>query len=92
MKEVTLENQLLDIIKDKEMAEHIKLAKIDMLVRLGVDVNGKSRGKSALIWAKEQGEEKISEFLSHNGAVEERISKEEVEKITGEMRRKMIWN
>ena len=92
MNDVTLESQLFDIIKDKEMAEHIKLAKIDMLVRLGVDVNGKSRGKSALIWAKEQGEEKISEFLSHNGAVEERISKEEVEKITGEMRRKMIWD
>jgi ankyrin repeat protein len=74
------------------MPEHIKLAKIDMLVRLGVDVNGKSRGKSALIWAKEQGEEKISEFLSHNGAVEERISKEEVEKITGEMCINIIWN
>jgi hypothetical protein len=39
MSKITLESQLFDIIKDKEMAEHIKLAKIDMLVRLGVDVN-----------------------------------------------------
>ena len=37
MSEVTLESQLFDIIKDKEMPEYVKLAKLDMLVTLGVD-------------------------------------------------------
>ena len=41
MSENILEKQLFEIIKDKEMAEHIKLAKIDMLIRLGVNVNAR---------------------------------------------------
>ena len=36
MSEVTLESQLFSIINDKEMPENVKLAKLDMLVTLGV--------------------------------------------------------
>ena len=41
MSENILEKQLFEIIKNKEMAENIKLAKIDMLIRLGVNVNAR---------------------------------------------------
>ncbi len=67
MSKITLESQLFDIIKDKEMAENIKCAKIDMLVRLGVDVNAMYGAKSALMLAKEVKEEKVAEFLGNNG-------------------------
>ena len=68
MSEVTLESQLIEIIKDEEMAEHIKLAKIDMLVRLGVDVNVMCGAKSALMFANDKNEQKIAELLKDNGA------------------------
>ncbi len=71
MSEVTLESQLFDIIKDEEMAENIKLAKIDMLIKLGVDVNAKFNRKSVLVWAKENKAEKVYEILEKNGAKEE---------------------
>ena len=67
MSEITLESQLFEIIQDKEMAEHIKLAKVDMLIRLGVDVNAMYRAKSALRLANEIGAEKVAEFLEENG-------------------------
>ena len=79
MSENILEKQLFEIIKNKEMAEHIKLAKIDMLVRLGVDVNAMYGAKSALMLANEVKEEKIAKFLEENGAKEffdEEIAKE----------------
>ena len=79
MSEVTLESQLIEIIKDEEMAENIKLAKIDMLVRLGVDVNAMYGVKSLLKLANEVKEEKIAKFLEENGAKEffdEKIAKE----------------
>ena len=53
------------------MAENIKLAKIDMLIKLGVDVNAKLNRKSALVWAKENKVEQIYELLEKNGAKEE---------------------
>ena len=68
MSEVTLESQLIEIIKNKEMAEHIKLAKLDMLVRLGVDVNALYGAKSALKLANEVNNQKVIEFLENNGA------------------------
>ena len=70
MSKVTLESQLFEIIKDKEMAENIKLAKVDMLVRLGVDVNAMYGAKSALMFANDKKEQKIAEFLKDNGAKE----------------------
>ena len=79
MSKITLESQLFEIINDKEMPEHIKLAKIDMLVRLGVDVNAMYGAKSALMLANEVKEEKIAKFLEENGAKEffdEEIAKE----------------
>ena len=39
MSDDILHSQLLDIIRNKEMSNDMKLAKIDMLIRLGVDVN-----------------------------------------------------
>lgn len=81
MSEITLESQLFEIIKDEEMAENIKLAKIDMLIKLGVDVNAKLNRKSALVWAKENKVEQIYELLEKNGA------KEEIEPIS----QKELW-
>ncbi len=82
MSEVTLESQLFDIIRNKEMPENIKLAKIDMLIRLGADLNVKSRGKTSLALAKDENLEKIAEILSENGALDERISDEEVKRLS----------
>ena len=79
MSEVTLESQLTEIIKDKEMAEHIKLAKIDMLIRLGVDVNVMCGARSPLRFAKDNNLEKLVELLENNGAKDvfyEKIAKE----------------
>ena len=70
MSENILEKQLFEIIKNKEMAENIKLAKLDMLVKLGVDVNALYGAKSALKLANEVKEEKIAKFLEENGAKE----------------------
>ena len=58
-----LEKQLFEIIQNEEMAEHIKLAKLDMLVMLGVNVNAMYGARSALMLAKHVKEEKIAEFL-----------------------------
>ena len=79
MSENILEKQLFEIIKDEEMAENIKLAKLDMLIKLGVDVNAMYGAKSALMLANEVKEEKIAKFLEENGAKEffdEEIAKE----------------
>ena len=67
MSKVTLESQLFEIIKDKEMAENIKCAKVDMLIKLGCNVNAMYGAKSALMLAKEVKEEKVAEFLGNNG-------------------------
>ncbi len=82
MDENILEKQLFEFIRSKDMSEEIKCAKLDMLIKLGLDVNAKSRGKSALIWAKENKNDKVIEFLSLNGAKEEQISKEEIERLS----------
>ena len=68
MSEDILEKQLFEIIKDEKMEEHIKVAKIDMLVRLGVDVNALYGAKSALKLANEVNNQKVIEFLENNGA------------------------
>ena len=39
MSEDILEKQLFEIIRNKDLSEDIKVAKIDMLNRLGVKVN-----------------------------------------------------
>ena len=64
MGEVTLESQLIDIIKDEDMAEDIKLAKLDMLVRLGVKSYTRDENRTtALMLACQMGHKKIAEFL-----------------------------
>ena len=45
------------------MAENIKVAKVDMLIRLGVDVNAMYGAKSALKLANELNETKIAKML-----------------------------
>ena len=70
MRENILEKQLIEIIQNKEMPEHIKLAKVDMLVMLGVDVNTKYNVKSPLFLAKENGLNGVCEYLSKKGAEE----------------------
>ena len=79
MSEDILEKQLFEIIKDEKMEEHIKLAKIDMLIRLGVDVNVMCGARSPLRFAKDNNLEKLVELLENNGAkdvFDEKIAKE----------------
>lgn len=69
MSDDILHSQLLDIIRNKEMSNDIKLAKIDMLIRLGVDVNAKSvKEDHALLVATAVGNLPIVEFLVEKGA------------------------
>ena len=69
MSEVTLESQIFEIIKDKDMPERIKLAKLEMLVMLGVDMKAKDEcGFSALGCAAREGCKEVAEFLIEKGA------------------------
>ena len=84
MSEVTLESQLFDIIKDKEMPEHIKMAKLDMLVMLGVDINARYGAKSALLVARECGNEAVYDFMKKAGA-KEYIDPQVAKELGGEL-------
>ena len=69
MSEVTLESQLLEILENEEMPEYIKLAKVEMLISLGVDVNVADEcGYTALMMASKEGYRSIVELLIKNGA------------------------
>ena len=79
MSENILEKQLFEIIQNKEMEEKIKLAKVDMLIKLGVDVNALYGAKSALMLANEVNETKIAKMLKANKArdfIDEETAKE----------------
>ena len=89
MSEITLESQLIDIIKDKNMPEHIKMAKVEMLVNLGVDVNTTYNVKSPLFLAKECGEKAVYEFMEAKGA-KEFFDKEKAEKISLDFKKCII--
>ena len=81
MGEVTLESQLIEIIKDEDMAEHIKLAKVDMLIKLGCNVNAMYGARSPLRFAKDNNLEKVAELLENN--VGKNIFDEEIAKELG---------
>ena len=68
MSEDILEKQLFEIIRNKDLSEDIKLAKIDMLIRLGADVNALYGAKSLLKLANEVNEPKIAKMLEDNKA------------------------
>ena len=68
MSEDILEKQLFEIIKDEDMDERIKCAKVDMLIRLGVDVNVMYGARSPLRLARDNNLKKIVELLENNGA------------------------
>ncbi len=70
MSEDILEKQLIEIIRNKDLSEDIKVAKIDMLIRLGADVNTMYGARSVLNLAKYKKEEKVAKFLEENGAVD----------------------
>ena len=70
MSENILEDQLFEIIRNKEMPTNIKFHKIDMLVKLGVNVNAMYGAKSALKLAMEEQNSKITNFLREQGASE----------------------
>lgn len=65
MSENILEDQLIDIVYDADMPEDVKLAKIDMLIKLGVKNKAKNE---ALLVACRGDSEKIVEMLILNGA------------------------
>ena len=71
MSEITLESQLFEIIQNEELSEEIKLAKLDMLIKLGVDVNAKDESEddiTALMKASKEGLKEVVELLVANGA------------------------
>ena len=68
MSEDILEKQLFEVIQNKELSEEIKLAKVDMLVKLGVDVNVVNKNNTPLMSACIFGSEKIVKLLIDNGA------------------------
>ena len=65
MSENILEDQLIDIVYDADMPEDVKLAKIDMLIKLGVKNEAKNE---ALLVSWRGDSEKIVEMLILNGA------------------------
>ncbi len=68
MSEDILEKQLFEIIRNKDLSEDIKVAKIDMLIKLGADVNALYGAKSLLKLANEVNEPKIAKMLKDNKA------------------------
>ena len=60
MSEDILEKQMFEILENKEMPEYIKFAKVDMLVNLGVNINAKDEGETALMKASQNGKIKAS--------------------------------
>ncbi|MBE6462712.1 MAG: ankyrin repeat domain-containing protein [Alphaproteobacteria bacterium] len=70
MSDDILEKQLFEIIRNKDLSEDIKVAKIDMLNRLGVDVNAIYGAWTPLHIAKKQKEPKVIEFLTKIGAID----------------------
>jgi ankyrin repeat protein len=81
MSEDILEKQLFEIILNKEMPEDIKVAKVDMLIKLGVDVNRIKRGFSALGIAKENNLDLVAGVLEENGAIDKRVSPIDAKKL-----------
>lgn len=81
MSEDILEKQLFEIIKDKDMDERIKCAKVDMLIKLGVDVNRIKRGFSALAIARENNLDLVAQILEENGAIDKRVSPIDAKKL-----------
>ncbi|MBE6463679.1 MAG: hypothetical protein E7005_08035 [Alphaproteobacteria bacterium] len=87
MSDDILEKQLFEIIRNKDLSEDIKVAKIDMLNKLGVKVNAMYGARSVLNLAKYKKEEKIVEFLEENGAVDQFVFSQSTtfgEKLVGE--------
>ena len=81
-----LKSQIIDIlIKKNNLEEKIILAKTQMLIALGLDVNTKHKGKSLLIYAKENNLIEVSKYLIKNGGVEETIPPKEQQKLTNKL-------
>ena len=81
MSEDILEKQLFEIILNKEMPEDIKVAKVDILIKLGVDVNRIKRGFSALGIARENNLDLVARILEENGAIDKRVSPIDAKKL-----------
>lgn len=84
MEQGILEKQFFQIIKDEKMEDDIKLHKIDMLIRIGGNVNAMYGAKSVLLYAKSKGDNRICELLARNGA-KEIFDEEEAKKIGNEI-------
>ena len=81
-----LKSQIIDIlIKKNDLEEKIILAKTQMLIALGLDINTKHKGKSLLIYAKENNLIEVSKYLIKNGGVEETIPPKEQQKLTNKL-------
>ena len=72
MSEITLESQLFEIIENDDLESKIKEAKVDMLIRLGVDVNSKNMydaERTPLMLVAWSGDKNLAELLIKNGAL-----------------------
>ncbi len=69
MSNFMLEEQLFEIIKNKDMNEDLKLHKIDMLIKLGCNIEVKDECRcTPLMYASRYGYVKVAEKLIDNGA------------------------
>ena len=79
-----LNKQIFDIIIDENMPEYIKCAKVDLLIKIGADVNAMFGAKSSLRLAKDNNLEKVAELLQNSGAkdvFDEKIANEISQKL-----------
>lgn len=69
MSEDILEKQLFEVIRNNRLSEDIKFAKIDMLIKLGANVNAVEKNDNTpLMMACAFGHEKIARLLIDKGA------------------------
>ena len=80
-----LNEQFINVIRDKDAQALVRLKKVMYLDKLGADVNAKLYGKSALSWAIEIQDENVVSFLKNKGAKEWVISKEEADRLGREL-------
>ena len=77
---------LCNLIRNDDVKTNIKLKKVEYICKLIKDkINERYRGRNALSWAIECGDDEVAEVLEKYGAVEDGISLEEQEELNDEL-------
>jgi serine/threonine-protein phosphatase 6 regulatory ankyrin repeat subunit B len=77
---------LCNLIKNDDVKINIKLKKVEYIRKLIKDkINERYRGRNALSWAIECGEDEVAEILERYGAFEDGISHEEQEELNDKL-------